>query len=358
MDASAFAVYCRRKKAELNRLASMTLAERRVIIAEGAERLQLNAVIVEKDFWVCWMLSLLFGRAEWREALVFKGGTALSKVFGIIRRFSEDIDLSVSPAALGISEFEVEQAASRRRRDDWMDKLEEACGKWVQQQLQPELQRAVDAVIGPRPAGKSWLEFQTDAATHSPVLLFHYPSVVESGLPYIRRWVKLEFGSLTDQRPTDTHRVTSWLAEQLPSAFSQKDCEVVALELERAFWEKATILHAEHHRDLATPMPPNYSRHYADVAAMAARPEAERAIENEKLFERVVDWKSRFFARSWARYDLAKPGTFRVLPPTERLSELRRDYEAMRDMFLDPPLAFEKVCEKLSDLETRINQSR
>jgi hypothetical protein len=151
--------------------------------------------------------------------------------------------------------------------------------------------------------------------------------------------------------------VTSWLAEQLPTAFSQKDCEVVALEVERTFWEKATILHAEHHRDLATAMPPNYSRHYADVAAIAARPEAERAIENKALRERVVNWKSRFFARSWARYDLAKPGTFRVLPPMERLPELRRDYEEMREMFLDAPLPFEKVFETLSNLEARINQS-
>src|SRR5205807_6868814 len=127
---------------------------RRAIVTEGAERLQLNAVIVEKDFWVCWMLLLLFGRADWREALVFKGGTALSKVFGIIRRFSEDIDLSVSPAALGIHEAEIEEAASRRKRDEWMNKLEDACGKWVEHNLQPELERAIRQAIGPRPAGK------------------------------------------------------------------------------------------------------------------------------------------------------------------------------------------------------------
>jgi len=332
--------------------------ERRILIAEGAERLQLNAVIVEKDFWVCWMLSLLFGRNEWNEALVFKGGTALSKVFRIIRRFSEDIDLSVLPAALGISESDIEQAASRRRRDEWMNKLEVACGEWVQKQMQPELARAIEAVIGPRPGDKSWLEYQTDAPTHSPVLLFHYPTVLESGLTYIQRWVKLEFGSLTDQRPANTYHVTPWLAEQLPAAFTQRNCEVVALEVGRAFWEKATILHAEHHRDLATPMPHNYSRHYADVGAMAGRPEGERAIENEKLLERVVRWKARFFARSWARYDLAKPGTFRVLPPRERLPELRRDYENMRDMFLDPPIPFGKVFETLSDLERRINRRR
>ncbi len=342
----------------MNRFAAQDLAERRVAISEAAERLQLNPVIVEKDFWVCWMLSLLFGQADWNHILVFKGGTALSKVFGIIRRFSEDIDLSVSPAALGISEVEVEDAPSRRRRDEWMDRLEEACGKWVQQQLQPELERAITAVIGPRRGGKFWLEFQTDAATHSPVLLFQYPSVLESGLPYIRRSVRLEFGSLTDQRPAGTHRVTSWLAEQLPGAFSQRDCEVVALGLERAFWEKATILHVEHHRDLTTVMPSNYSRHYSDVAAMAVRPEAESAIENKALRERVVDWKSRFFARAWARYDLAKPGTFRLLPPKQRLSELRRDYGEMREMFLDPPVSLEKIFETLSRVEKRINQSQ
>jgi hypothetical protein len=48
-------------------------------------------------------------------------------------------------------------------------------------------------------------------------------------------------------------------------------CDVVALEEERAFWEKATILHAEHHRDLKTPMPGHYSRHYAEAAGTATR---------------------------------------------------------------------------------------
>jgi hypothetical protein len=87
----------------MNRLASIPATERRVAFAEAAERLQIQTVIGEKDIWVCWMLGRLLGRTEWREALVFKGGTALSRVFGIIRRFSKDIDLSVSPATLAIS---------------------------------------------------------------------------------------------------------------------------------------------------------------------------------------------------------------------------------------------------------------
>jgi hypothetical protein len=340
----------------MNRVASMPVAERRVIFAEAAERLQFQPVIVEKDFWVCWMLGRLFGRTEWREALVFKGGTALSKVFGIIRRFSEDIDLSVSPAMLGISESEVDQAGSRRQRDQWMENLEAACGRWVAQKLQPELEQDIHAVLGQRPGGQSWLEYQLDAATHSPVLLFYYPSVLEAGTGYIRRWVKLEFGSLTDQRPVGRHRVRPWLADILTAPLVEMGCDVVALEVERAFWEKATILHAEHHRDLATPLPGHYSRHYADVAAMANRPETARALADDGLRERVVVWKSRFFARSWARYDLAQPGTFRLLPPAARRAELARDYQEMRDMFLDAPASFDMILETLSRLEAGINR--
>lgn len=341
----------------MNRIASMPVAERRVVFAEAAERLQIQPVIVEKDFWVCWMLGLLFGRTAWSEALVFKGGTALSKVFGIIRRFSEDIDLSVSPVTLGISEAEVNEAGSRRQRDQWMENLEAGCGKWVTEQLQPDLEREISAVLGPRPGRQSWLEFETDAATHSPVLHFHYPTTLEAGASYIRRSVKLEFGSLTDQRPVGGHRVRPWLADILPAPLGEMGCDVVALEVERAFWEKATILHAEHHRDLATQMPGRYSRHYADVAAMADRPEAKRALADDVLRERVVDWKARFFARSWARYDLAKPGAFRLVPPAARVAELARDYQEMQDMFLDAPMAFDTILETLRRLEDRINQS-
>ncbi len=78
--------------------------EKALIIRETAARRGLLPVMVEKDFWVSWTLAVLFAHPEFGAQLVFKGGTSLSKVFGVIERFSEDIDLSVSPAFLGISE--------------------------------------------------------------------------------------------------------------------------------------------------------------------------------------------------------------------------------------------------------------
>jgi hypothetical protein len=83
----------------------------------------------------------------------------------------------------------------------------------------------------------------------------------------------------------------------------------------------------------------------------------ERALAREDLRVRVAEWKSRFFPASWARYDLAKPGTFRLVPPDFRLAELGKDYRAMRPMFLTEPPSFASIIEAVRELEMRINRT-
>lgn len=258
-------------------------AEQTLMLRETAARRGLLPVLVEKDFWVAWTLAVLFAHPEFGRQLVFKGGTSLSKVFGVIGRFSEDIDLSVSPAFLGISEAVVEQAGTRNQRAEWMKTLEAACQERVRERIAPELERMTRDVLGARPGDKAWMEYQVDAATHSPVVLFHYPSNEPTGFDYLGRTVKMEFGSLTDQRPVGTHAVRSWMAEEFPEQFVDFRCELVALELERTFWEKATILHAEHHRDAAKPLRDRSSRHYSDMAALALHAVAARALAGAEL---------------------------------------------------------------------------
>jgi hypothetical protein len=330
------------------------LSEQLLLFKETAARRGLLPVMVEKDFWVSWTLATLFGHSEFGEQLVFKGGTSLSKVFGVIKRFSEDIDLSVSPAFLGISEESVEQANSRGKRAERMGQLENACIERVRECFVPELERLATEALGKR-SGGAWMEFQVDEATHSPVVLFHYRCGESKGFEYLRRFVKMEFGSLTDQRPVGFHEVSPWTAEEFPKQFADFRCRLVALELERTFWEKATILHMEYHRDKTKPLRDRFSRHYSDMAALAKHPIADSALAQDGLRQRVADWKGRFFAATWARYDLAKPGTFRLAPPEFRLVELSRDYQAMRDMFTSAPPAFEHVVDDLSDLERRLN---
>ncbi len=320
--------------------------ERRLYIEQAATRRNLSPVIMEKDFWVCWLLGILF-ESEFAASLVFKGGTSLSKVFGVIERFSEDLDLSPEFLKLPVA------GSSRNQANKWMPNAEATCGDAVQNQIGPAMEAATASVLGR--SERDWFEFVTDPVTNSPVLLFHYPSSQPSGFDYLKRSVKLEFGSLTDQQPTGRHSVQPWLAEILPDAFADWRCEVIALEVERSFWEKATILHTEFHRPAGKPMPDRFSRHYADTASLARHPAASKAIDLDDLRERVVNWKRQFFGSTWANYDEAKPGTFRLVPPPERLPTLRRDYQAMGDMYLTEPVSFDDILTTLTELENRIN---
>src|SRR3984893_17479050 len=136
------------------RLNFLTLSadERRLYIDQAAIRRNVSPVVLEKDFWVCWLLGLLFG-SEFAGSLVFKGGTSLSKVFGVIERFSEDIDLSLSPAFLTLPEA----GTSRNQANKWMTRAEAACGAVVQSQIGPVMESAVAAVLGK--SERAWIEF-------------------------------------------------------------------------------------------------------------------------------------------------------------------------------------------------------
>jgi hypothetical protein len=137
--------------------------------------------------------------------------------------------------------------------------------------------------------------------------------------------------------------------------FAEWSARVTALELQRTFWEKATILHAEYHRPADLAAPPRYARHYFDMARLLAHPEAPRFLADRAQCARVVDWKSRFFARTWARYDLALPGSFRLVPPDSRAAALAQDYATMRPMFLSEPPPFEALLRELARAEATLN---
>ncbi len=78
-----------------------------------AQSMNVHEAIVEKDFWVCWILDYLFNQSPWKDGLVFKGGTSLSKAFAAIERFSEDIDLILDWRLIGVaSHIELDQFCS------------------------------------------------------------------------------------------------------------------------------------------------------------------------------------------------------------------------------------------------------
>jgi hypothetical protein len=335
-----------------------TLEERSVYINQYAAAKNIPAYIVEKDFWVCWMLARIFSTPRLGPACVFKGGTSLSKVFGAIERFSEDIDLAISTQVFGLREEDLDNAASTTMRRKLVKKLDQSCAEAVEATFQIELETAVSAILGNPTPGTTWLTYQFNPKTKSPELFFPYPQSVPPG-PYVPPVVKVEFGSLTDQRPTGAHQITAMVASIAPEDFDDFHAEVVALEIERTFWEKVTILHTEYHRPSDQPLRDRFSRHYADVAALWSHPCKEKSLARLDLLERVRLHKSRYYESSWSSYDTAILGSLKLLPSKNRIPELRRDYAAMQPMFLSEVTpTFEQILSTLSEAERELNEMR
>ena len=141
VDAPASTRHRREGVPAMSVFAELPASERAAFVREASARLDVSPVIVEKDFWVCWMLQRIFQSSAAGAHLVFKGGTSLSKVFGAIKRFSEDIDLSIAPELLGWKESDLDDAPTPTQRRKRLEKLEAACIAKVQEDLQPELEK-------------------------------------------------------------------------------------------------------------------------------------------------------------------------------------------------------------------------
>lgn len=126
--------------------------ERAELFAGAAQRLGFGGEsIVEKDFWVTWVLGQLFtGVAGLGDHLVFKGGTSLSKVYRAINRFSEDVDVTIGRELFGMAgdDHDPEKAPNPSQRKKRTEKLVEACSKWIGGDLKRLLEERTRDTIG------------------------------------------------------------------------------------------------------------------------------------------------------------------------------------------------------------------
>ena len=336
----------------MKNILDLTPAQRRELFVAASQKLGYTAPVVEKDFWVCWTLRELFALPGAREHLIFKGGTALSKIWRAIQRFSEDVDVSLSREWLGFTgPLDPEQAKSVSQRKKRLDALVAACEAKVRDELRPALAARMSAAL----SDTGWAVDSDPADPQS--LIFHYPSAFAEAdeAPYIQRNVKIEGGARADAWPTEDRSLRPYVAEAFPSGVPDADVPVRVLAIERTFWEKATILHAEAHRRKEKPTPTRYSRHYADLAALADHEVGRQALKRDDLRARVVIHKQVFFADKFASYETVVPGSFRLVPDDYRLPDLERDYRDMREMFFEEPPSWAQVIERLRRLEKEIN---
>lgn len=333
----------------MDKVARLSAPELRELFKETASSMGLASAIVEKDFWVCWVLGRLFA-SPLQEKLLFKGGTSLSKVFNLIERFSEDIDLVLDIHAIG-RELDLGPDESRNQRDKSAREVHRLTAEYLQTDLVPELRTLIGDVCTIMDVeGKA-----EGGGAYPKAVRVSYPAAFSG--EYLRPEILLEISPLALWLPNGEYEISPMAAEQFPKLFDRPTCRVRAVRAERTFWEKATILHVLAHWPEGKPVPSRHSRHLYDMARMATNPVCDSALREIALLPEVADFKETWYSQSTAHYDLARhPGTLRLVPDTPILKELERDYSAMQSMLYGNRPSFSNIVTQLQQLETRIHE--
>ena len=329
----------------MKNIARLPKEEHLLLFRNTAANCGLSEGIVEKDFWVCWTLDYLFHQSPWTKHLAFKGGTSLSKSFDLIHRFSEDIDLILNWRLLESAQKDPWAQRSKNQQDKLNKALNAETEVFLREQFVPRLQEDFAQLLVD--------EFQIEVDEHeTQTVNFTYPKLFgeDSILPMVR----LEIGALAAWTPTTQSEIISYAAQQYGRIFQNPSTSVLTVMPERTFWEKVTILHKEAFRTNGN-FPARYSRHYYDLFCMDASPVKAAAFRNLDLLARVVTFKDRFYPAGNAHYDLAKPGTMRLLPLEDCLPVLRDDYAHMRNMLFGEIPSFEEIMTCIARLEKEIN---
>lgn len=321
--------------------------ERTVVFRNTAENKGMGEGVIEKDFWVCLTLDYLFHRCRWQDRFAFKGGTSLSKAYGLIERFSEDIDLILDWRVIGYGAEVPWENRSNTKQIAFNTEANRRAAAFLSDEFVPVLRQDMTGIIG-REAN---IYIDPD---DPQVVDFEYPCLFTEGA--LLRAIRLEIGALAAWTPVVQKTITPYIAEVYRDVFSLADTSIRTTSAERSFWEKAVILHHEAHRPENSRFPRRYSRHYYDLYCLGHSPFKEKAFQDLALLSRVVAFNQKFYPRGWAKFDEAKPGTMKLMPPEYFKTDLKNDYANMRNMIYGEHPSFEELMAYINELEKEINR--
>jgi hypothetical protein len=322
-------------------------ADQKAILEAGSTKLGRSSQILLKDVWVCWVLEQLFSMPN-KPAMAFKGGTSLSKAYGAISRFSEDIDVTIDWTAFSNEADPFAEGVSRGEINRLSERLKEELGKYSHDVLLPYFKGCADQQFG-----EGSVTFEIDKDGHK--IYVHYPSLV-SGDSYIKDLVLLELGARNTTIPSECHRISSDVAQTVPEIIFPSP-EVDVLSGQRTFWEKATLIHVACRRPNLPANADRMSRHWSDLVRLSECSLGSDALADKALLEDVIKFKKVFFHYGYAEYDLCLSGQFSLIANEQLNTLLKKDYEQMCDaeMFYDEPLIFDEITDRLAKLESRLN---
>jgi hypothetical protein len=325
----------------MDKIAYASDRERALVFEDVADKTGLTTFIVEKDFWVSWILGEIFKDEYLSEILCFKGGTSLSKVFHLIERFSEDIDLILSHKTV-LGDGEQLEQPSNSKQAKFNEVVEQRAAGFITTELREKIAESLGDVCT-----------VTADTNDGHILYVRFSRVFDYA--YIKPEVKLEIGPLSLWTPNEKYPVSSFIGDVYPDLITEQPL-VATIKPERTFWEKITILHHEHNRPESSAPLPRYSRHYYDVYRIGHSKVKDEALRRFDLLAEVVNFKRRFYPRGWAKYDEAKNGTMRLYPAGHNLSALRQDYANMSEMIYGEIPQWEELLQYLRLLEEEINK--
>jgi len=329
----------------------LPFGDRHEVLSVAADQSGRPAHLFEKDVWVVWALAALYGSAL-GEHLVFKGGTSLSKAYGVIRRFSEDVDLTYDIRAIAPDLVDGNGEALPKTRSEekrWSSEVRKRLPDWVAGTAQPVV---ADALAAATLAAAVRVEGEK---------LFVDYEATTAGSGYVAPSVMLEFGARSTGEPASLRDIKCD-ASGLVEGVTFPTARPRVMQAERTFWEKATAIHVFCLQERLRG--DRFARHWHDVARLDEAGFAASASADRYLANAVARHKTMFFAekasdRTSIDYAAAVNGGLRLVPAGDGLKTLDEDYARMVDdgLLLDDAEPFEALMARCADIATRANNA-
>jgi hypothetical protein len=310
------------------------------------------AHLLEKDIWGVWVLAAIYNSPQ-GDTLTFKGGTSLSKVYKVIDRFSEDIDLTYDIRELVPDLLRdgnpIPASASQEKKIS--SAVRSRLPEWIEQTVKPVIEQALVA---------DGLHVELSlAGKDNEKIIIVYPAT-KTGTGYAAATIQLEFGARATGEPHQRYHVNCDIAP-LIEGVAFPSAQPLVMTAERTFWEKATAAHVYCLQGRLRGE--RYSRHWYDLAALAKTTYFDSAANNKDLARQVAAHKSMFFGEKDASgtkidYFRATSGELRLIPEGPSLDALEKDYAAMLDdglLAFEQP-AFEAVLASCALIQDKVNR--